>query len=110
MAGVKLVKELTGRDVCMVCDPTLLLTAQDWDKCLSDNVKYKDKYIFCYFIGNNPNQRHLVKEYAHKYNYKVVALLHIDEYIASDEGYADYTPIMLDLQNSCILSNMLSVL
>ncbi len=92
MAGVKLVKELTGRDVGMVCDPTLLLTAQDWDKCLSDNVKYEDKYIFCYFIGNNPNQRHLVKEYAHKYNYKVVALLHIDEYIASDEGYADYTP------------------
>lgn len=92
MAGVKLVKELTGRDVPMVCDPTLLLTASDWDKCLSDKVKYEDKYVFCYFIGNNPNQRRLVKEYALKYNFKIVALLHIDEYIAADEEYADYTP------------------
>lgn len=92
MAGVKLIKELTGREVPMVCDPTLLLTAQDWDKCLSNKVKIKEKYVFCYFIGNNPNQREVVKEYAKLHGLKVVALLHIDEYIASDENYADYTP------------------
>lgn len=92
MAGVKLIKKLTGRDVPMVCDPTLLLTAKDWDSCLSDKVSYSEKYVFCYFIGNNPNQRQLVKEYAKEHNCKVVALLHIDEYIPSDEGYADYTP------------------
>lgn len=92
MAGVKLIKELTGREVPMVCDPTLLLTAQDWDKFLSDKVKIKEKYVFCYFIGNNPNQREVVKDYAKENGLKVVALLHIDEYIASDEQYADYTP------------------
>ena len=91
-AGVKLIKELTGREVPMVCDPTLLLTAQDWDKFLSDKIKIKEKYVFCYFIGNNPNQREVVKEYAKVNGLKVVALLHIDEYIASDENYADYTP------------------
>ena len=79
MAGVKLIKELTGRDVPMVCDPTLLLTAKDWEKCLSDKVKIAERYVFCYFIGNNPKQREVVKQYAKKYNLKVVALLHIDE-------------------------------
>lgn len=92
MAGVKLIKELTGRDVPMVCDPTLLLTAKDWESCLSDKVKINEKYVFCYFIGDNPNQRNVVKEYAKKHGLKIVALLHIDEYIASDENYADYTP------------------
>lgn len=91
-AGVKLIKELTGKEVPMVCDPTLLLTAQDWDKCLSDKVKIMEKYVFCYFIGNNPNQREVVRKYAKSHGLKVVALLHIDEYIASDENYADYTP------------------
>lgn len=92
MAGVKLIKELTGRDVPMVCDPTLLLTAKDWESCLSDRVKINEKYVFCYFIGDNPNQREVVKEYAKEHGLKIVALLHIDEYIASDENYADYTP------------------
>lgn len=92
MAGVKIIKELTGKDVPMVCDPTLLLTAADWECCLSDTISFREKYVFCYFIGNNPHQRLLVKEYAQKNSYKIVALLHIDEYIASDEGYADYTP------------------
>ena len=92
MAGVKLIKELTGREVPMVCDPTLLLTAKDWENCLSDKVTIPERYVFCYFIGNNPNQREVVKQYAKKNNLKVVALLHIDEYIASDEHYADYAP------------------
>lgn len=92
ITGVKLIKDLTGRDAPMVCDPTLLLTAKDWEDYLSNKVSYNEKYVFCYFIGNNPNQRQLVKEYARKEKLKIVALLHIDEYIASDEGYADYTP------------------
>lgn len=92
MAGVKLIKNLTGRDVPMVCDPTLLLTAKDWEPCLSDKVRYDEKYVFCYFIGDNPNQRKVVQEYAKEHGCKIVALLHIDEYVESDEHYADYTP------------------
>ena len=91
-AGVRLIKELTGRDVPMVCDPTMLLTSKDWEACLSDKVRIQEKYVLCYFIGDNPNQRKVVKEYAKSHGLKIVALLHIDEYIASDEKYADDTP------------------
>lgn len=92
IAGVNLIKNLVGRDVPMVCDPTLLLAANDWEPCLSDKVKYNEKYVFCYFIGDNPNQRKVIQDYAKKHGYKIVALLHIDEYVESDENYADYTP------------------
>lgn len=92
LTGVKIIKELTNKDVPMVCDPTILLTECEWEKCLSDKVRIEEKYVFCYFIGNNPNQRNLVKQYAKRNNLKIVALLHIDEYIESDEHYADYAP------------------
>lgn len=91
-AGGELIKQLTGRKAHWVCDPTIILTGKDWIPIQSDKIKYKEKYIFCYFIGNNPNQRKLVKSFARNHGYKIVALLHIDEYIASDEDYADYTP------------------
>lgn len=92
MAGVKIIKDLIGKDVPLVCDPTLLLTGYEWSGALSNSVHYDEKYIFCYFIGNNPNQRRLARNYANKYGLKIVALLHIDEFIPTDEYYADYTP------------------
>lgn len=90
--GVRLIKELTGRNVPLVCDPTLLLTSSEWEQLMSDKISYNEKYVFCYFIGNNPQQRKRVREFANLHNCKVVALLHIDEYIPSDNDYADYSP------------------
>lgn len=91
-AGVKLIKDLTGKTAQWVCDPTILLTYEDWLPYLSSKVKYNEKYVFCYFIGNNPNQRRSVRQFADEKGLKFVALLHIDEYIKSDEMYADYAP------------------
>lgn len=64
--GKKLVKELTGRDVPVVCDPTLMLTANDWNTIVPSERFYNEKYIFCYFLGNNPEQRDFVKKFATK--------------------------------------------
>ncbi len=58
--GVKIVKELTGRtDVKTVLDPTFLLDKQDWNSfakdAIMDNPKIiKSPFIFCYFVGDNP--------------------------------------------------------
>lgn len=90
--GVELIKQLTNRDAKWVCDPTLLLSAENWVQYMSSDVKYDEKYVFCYFIGDNPNQRKLSMEFARQKGCKVVALIHIDEFILSDEKYADYTP------------------
>ena len=52
--GRKLIKELTGRDVPVVLDPTLLMTKEEWDK-----LKTCDKcsgYVLCYFLDSTSDE------------------------------------------------------
>lgn len=91
-SGARIVKNLTGKSVPVVCDPAVLMTAEEWDPMLSDRVKPEGKYIFCYFLGNNPQQREFVRALKAKLNCQIVALPHIVEYVDSDEGYADLLP------------------
>lgn len=90
--GKKLVKELADRDVPVVCDPTLMFTANDWNKIVPSERFYSEKYIFCYFLGNNPEQRDFVKKYAMKTGCKIVDMQHCEEFIKCDVGFADYSP------------------
>lgn len=91
-AGQKIIKDYTGRDVQLVCDPALLLTATEWDEDATPEKIINGKYIFCYFMGNNPWQRDFVRKLKKKTGYKVVALLHLDQYIKNDEEYVDEAP------------------
>lgn len=92
ISGQKIIKDITGRDVPLVCDPTMLLEKEDWDEVTTDKKRVDNDYIFCYFMGDNPEQRDFVKRLAKKDNCKIVALLHLDQYIASDELYIDDAP------------------
>lgn len=92
--GKALIKQLTGLDVPVVADPTLLFTAEEWDERLKINderLKINDEnYILCYFLGNNPEQRSFAKKMAGATGCKIVQLPHLDEYVKSDVGFADY--------------------
>jgi len=50
-SGQTIIKEVTGRDVQLVCDPALLLDAEQWDKVSTQDKIVKEKYIFCLFYG-----------------------------------------------------------
>lgn len=91
-SGQYIIKEMTGKDVPLVNDPALLLDADLWNEVATNEPIVKEKYVFCYFMGNNPEQRDFVKRLAKEKGLKVVALLHLDQYIASDEEYVDYAP------------------
>lgn len=91
-SGQEIIKKCINRDVPLVCDPTLLLEKEDWDKIATPQRLIEDDYIFCYFMGDNPEQREFVKRLAKKKNCKIVGLLHLDQYISSDEKYVDYAP------------------
>lgn len=91
-SGQKIIKDHTGRDVPLVCDPALLLTADEWDAEANPGKLINEPYILCYFMGNNPWQREYVKSLKKKTGCKIVALLHLDQYIRSDEEYVDYAP------------------
>lgn len=91
-SGQKLVKELSGREVPVVCDPTLMFTAEEWSAILPQERFYNEPYLFCYFLGNNPEQREWVKRVKEETGFKIVQMQHCDEYIASDEAFPDEAP------------------
>jgi hypothetical protein len=92
ISGQKIVKELTNRDVPVVCDPTLLFTAQEWSKIQMPERIINEKYLFCYFLGNNPEHRNFAKKLKAKTNLKIVQLQHLDKYIKNDCQFPDHAP------------------
>jgi len=96
-SGQSIVKQLTDRDVPVVCDPTLMFEGNDWTVALGatgDGKRFAngEKYLFVYFLGNNPWQREVVKNVQKETGLKIVQIAHSDEYVKSDVGFADYTP------------------
>lgn len=87
-----LVYKLTGRKVPVVLDPTLLFTGDQWLEIQQQEPLTNGKYIFCYLLGDNPSQREFIKRVKKKTGYKIVALQQLDDYIPSDEGFADEAP------------------
>ena len=73
-SNVKLIKELTGKDSTVVCDPTILMSAEEWESTLKLQPKKKDKpYILVYILS------YMYNPYPHIYN--------IVEYVKSTLGY-----------------------
>lgn len=91
-SGKEIIKKLINKDVPVVCDPTILFTATEWNSITKPERFYKEPYLFCYFLGNNPQQRKFVKRFKEKTGYKIIQLQHCDEYIKSDVDFPDYAP------------------
>ncbi len=74
--GVELVKKLTGKESKVVCDPTLLLTAEEWGKVAElSSIEIKDNYILVYLLGYmfdpRPYFYNIVKKIQKELGYKV---------------------------------------
>lgn len=90
--GVKLIKDISGIDARLVCDPTILLTKKEWDEVATSESKINEKYILCYFLGKNIEHRKFAERLREKTGYKIVSLNHADEYVKYSDKFADYTP------------------
>lgn len=95
-SGQTLIKNITGLDAQVVCDPTLLLTAEEWMEIQKKDRFIKEPYIFCYFLGNNQFARKCADILRKKTGFKIVALQHLDAYIKEDNGFADIAPYNVD--------------
>lgn len=71
--GEKIIRELTGRDALTVLDPTLLLTAEDWEPYLSAPT-FNEPYVLCYFITSGTKYKGFVQAIQDKYKLPVVSL------------------------------------
>ena len=74
--AVELLKDLSPVDVNWVLDPTMLLSAEQW----AQEVKPCDingKFIFCYFLGSDKNQRNRAKQFAKEKGLTIVDIPHL---------------------------------
>lgn len=85
----ELLQPLTEKNVEWVLDPTLLLTAEDWNKIASDRIVL-EPYIFCYYLGDNRDERELARQYAQNKGLKLVTVPYVtDQYSPCDEAFGD---------------------
>lgn len=88
-SGAEIIKTLAARNAKVVVDPTLLLSSSDWSLVVGNERRISEKYIFCFFLGNNPDQRDFAKRFGKKVNLPIVSMQHVDEFIPSDTNFAD---------------------
>ena len=91
-SGKKIIKDLTKRDIPVVCDPTLLFNKDEWMDIQEENRIIKEKYIFCYFLGNNIEHRKFAERLKLETGYKIISLNHCDEYVKYSDIFADEIP------------------
>lgn len=79
--GAKIIKELTGRNVPVLADPTLCVSKEEWLK-IEEKPDYdcSEPYVFTYFLGNETNKyRKYIDAYAKRNNYKVINIFDLRE-------------------------------
>ncbi len=94
--GAEIVKELTGRDVPVLMDPVFVFNKDEWNELVPLEKPEWESYIFCYFLGQNPEHRAAAKALAEKTGLKIVTLRHLDEYVDEDEHFGDVAPYDVD--------------
>lgn len=91
-SGKKIIADLCDRDAVVVCDPTMLLSRSDWDYFKTERIVSGD-YIFCYFIGDNPEHRNFAARLSKSIKMPVVTLRHIYAYRDCDKDFGDIAPL-----------------
>ena len=88
--AVKLLQPLTDKEIECTIDPTMLLSKEDWDRVCTER-RIHEKYIFCYFLGDNSGHRRVVEEYAKQRGLTIVTLPHLlGKFRECDKTFGDY--------------------
>jgi len=80
--GAEIIKNLLGREVPVVLDPTLLLDIYEWDN-ISIKYKQQEKYVLMYLMWHSPSLVAFAKKLAEENGFK---LLFISDSILKRSG------------------------
>lgn len=70
--GSTIIKGLIGKTAEFHIDPTLLLTSDEWNKIITENICIDKKYIFCYFLGKPSSElMYYINLFAHEMELEV---------------------------------------
>ncbi len=105
-SGKEIIDELVNTKAVVSCDPTLLLTIDEWNKIVDDNCE-KEPYIFIYYVGRLNKLQETAKELSERTGYKVISVpCNVEPYVlcgAYDEPYG------FDIRTSCSPGEFLSL-
>lgn len=74
-SGQEIIKMLTGETVDVLIDPTLILSAMEWDRLLNCKEDSNEKYLLAYFLDEpSTKAKNMVSEIAEKEGLKVIYL------------------------------------
>lgn len=71
--AAEILAPLVEKDVKVCVDPTLLLTADEWDEIASER-RIKEKYIFSYFLGDDMKSRKTAERFADEKGMKLITI------------------------------------
>lgn len=87
--SINLLNELGIESAVHVCDPTLLLSKNEW-KNVEEKININEKYIFVYLLGKSREQRDNIKKIALEKNLKIVNIPNANEqYSVVDDTFGD---------------------
>ncbi|MDG6137313.1 MULTISPECIES: polysaccharide pyruvyl transferase family protein [Lactococcus] len=90
--GKKWLEELTGRDVKLLLDPTLLLNKEEWKNKIDSTIKlpFEEEYIFYYAFSYSSENNEMIQRIAEKNNLKVVVIDSKQWYIKRLHRYKNF--------------------
>ena len=86
-SGLDIVRKITGKDAVQVLDPTVAVGVQVWNELCGENdfMHKGERYIFCYFLGDNESHREMAEKLSKKTELMLVSLPHMKKYVEADE-------------------------
>lgn len=74
-AGARMVRDLSGRECKVVCDPVVLLGADEWRSISRhDTPLVSERYCLCYFLGRSEGNWKLARSIAKKKGLELVII------------------------------------
>lgn len=89
VCGRKIIKELTGRESTIALDPTLMFSGYEWDQWFPWNKVINQPYIFAYLLGNNAENRAVIKKFARQNDLIMVTCPHLDQFVHKDLSFGE---------------------
>lgn len=71
--GMKIINDLIHREATVCCDPTLLLTKEQWEDIVENNT-YDEPYILIYYVNKTQKLQQYAQQIAMKYGYKIICV------------------------------------
>lgn len=98
--GAEYITECAGMEATVLCDPTLLLTPEQWSAIADDGLTPKQPYVFAYVLGNRTDENELAIEHASEHGR--IPVIHLSDSTRnneSDAGPAEFISLIANAEH-----------